>query len=64
MGAGGLFKTQAQAGLRVIMLDIKPELVDKGIAGLKNCWAKSEKGKMTSEEKRIRSWAKSPARST
>jgi 3-hydroxybutyryl-CoA dehydrogenase len=51
MGAG-IVQNAAQAGFEVIMRDIKPELVDKGIAGIEKLLGKNvEKGKMTSEEK-------------
>jgi len=51
MGAG-IVQNAAQAGYEVIMRDIKPELVDKGIAGIEKMLGKNvEKGKMTSEEK-------------
>lgn len=51
MGAG-IVQNAAQAGYEVIMRDIRPELVDKGIAGIEKLLGKNvEKGKMTSEEK-------------
>jgi 3-hydroxybutyryl-CoA dehydrogenase len=51
MGAG-IVQTAAQAGLEVIVRDIRQDYVDKGIAGIDKLLSKNvEKGKMSSEDK-------------
>jgi 3-hydroxybutyryl-CoA dehydrogenase len=55
IGAGqmgsGIAQVAAQAGLQVILNDIKPELVEKGLAGIrKNLYRDVEKGRKTQEE--------------
>lgn len=51
MGAG-IVQTAAQAGIEVIVRDIKQEFVDKGIASIDKLLGKNvEKGKMTAEDK-------------
>jgi 3-hydroxybutyryl-CoA dehydrogenase len=51
MGAG-IVQNAAQAGFEVIMRDINPELVSKGIAGIEKVLDKNvEKGKMSGDEK-------------
>lgn len=51
MGAG-IVQTAAQAGIEVIVRDIKQEFVDKGIAGIDKLLGKNvEKGKMSAEDK-------------
>lgn len=56
VGAGqmgsGIAQVMAQGGLEVVLRDIKPEFVQKGIGGIdKNLSKAVEKGKMTAEEK-------------
>lgn len=56
VGAGqmgsGIAQVMAQSGLEVVLRDIKPEYVQKGIAGIEKNLSKSvDKGKMTAEEK-------------
>lgn len=56
IGAGqmgsGIAQVMAQAGLQVVLRDIKEEFVQKGIAGIeKNLTKAVEKGKMAAEEK-------------
>jgi 3-hydroxybutyryl-CoA dehydrogenase len=51
MGSG-IAQVMAQAGIEVILRDIKPEFVQKGIDGINKNLAKNvEKGKLTTEEK-------------
>jgi len=51
MGAG-IAQVAAQAGCRVWLRDVSPELVDKGLAGIRKFLEKSvEKGKMTPQDK-------------
>jgi len=51
MGAG-IAQVAAQAGCRVWLRDITPELVDKGLAGIRRFLEKSvEKGKLTAADK-------------
>jgi 3-hydroxybutyryl-CoA dehydrogenase len=51
MGAG-IVQTAAQAGIEVIVRDIKQEFVDKGIAGIDKLLGKNvAKGKMTEDDK-------------
>ncbi|WP_134702469.1 3-hydroxybutyryl-CoA dehydrogenase [Ammoniphilus sp. YIM 78166] len=55
IGAGqmgsGIAQVAAQAGLQVILNDIKPEFVEKGLAGIKKNLARDvEKGRKTQEE--------------
>lgn len=51
MGAG-IVQTAAQAGLEVIVRDIKQEFVDRGIAGIDKLLSKNvDKGKMSAEDK-------------
>lgn len=53
MGSG-IAQVMAQAGMEVILQDIKPDFVQKGIAGINSNLAKSvEKDKITIEEKTI-----------
>jgi 3-hydroxybutyryl-CoA dehydrogenase len=56
IGAGqmgsGIAQIMAQSGLEVVIRDIKPEFVQKGIAGIEKNLIKSvEKGKLSAEEK-------------
>lgn len=56
IGAGqmgsGIAQVMAQGGLSVILRDIKPEFVQKGLSGIeKNLNKAVEKGKMTAEDK-------------
>lgn len=51
MGAG-IVQNAAQSGFEVVLRDIKPALVDKGILGIDKILGKNvEKGKMTAEER-------------
>ena len=51
MGAG-IAQVAAQSGCRVWLRDVSPELVDKGLAGIRKFLEKSvEKGKMTPQDK-------------
>ena len=51
MGAG-IAQVAAQAGCRVWLRDITPQLVDKGLAGIRRFLEKSvEKGKLTAADK-------------
>lgn len=55
IGAGqmgsGIAQVAAQAGLQVILNDLKPEFVEKGLAGIKKNLARDvEKGRKTQEE--------------
>lgn len=51
MGAG-IAQNAAQAGYEVVLRDLKPEYVEKGIAGIDKLLGKNvEKGKLTAEEK-------------
>jgi len=49
MGAG-IAQVSVEAGYRVVLIDVAPEMVEKAIKGLNKSWAKAvEKGKVTAE---------------